>query len=236
MHSIQLLVYTNDMNIAEQKEIITYLWQFITPAKQERIDTVLSHRTRYVTILLENIFQSHNANAVIRTADCFGLQDIHVVEDRYRFAMNMNISKGATKWTTVQRYKTIQIAMSALQMRGYSLVAASPEAQMTLDQLPIAKKIAFIFGTEQIGLSEYAREHADHLIKIPMYGFTQSFNVSVSVALCLQEMIRALRASSLDWHLSDAEKLALQLEWVRLSIPAAKYLEKQFLSKKELIV
>lgn len=219
-------------NIPCKQELLEYLSEFLTSQKKEKIQRVLSFRTRHITLLLENVFQSHNANAIIRTADCFGIQDIHVVQDKNKFAADMSISRGATQWVDLYRYKNTEEALAHLKAQDYMIVATSPDAKINLDELAITKKTVLLFGTEKAGLSDYAQQQADQLIKIPMYGFTQSFNVSVSVALCLQHCIRNLYAGSLEWHVSEEEKIDIQLQWAHKIIPAAKQLEEKFLCAK----
>jgi tRNA (guanosine-2'-O-)-methyltransferase len=216
-----------------KKELVAYLQEFITPAKKEKIEAVLAYRTRRVTLLLEDIYQSHNANAIIRSADCFGLQDIHVVETHNKFSKDMGISRGATQWVDIHRYKTSQSAITTLKKQNYRIYAASPDATQTISHVSVSDKIAFLFGTEKEGISDFARENADDIIKIPMFGFTQSFNVSVSAALCLQDCITRLHSLNDSWHLSEQEKLDIKLQWLRLIIEASRLLEEKFLKERE---
>ena len=207
--------------------------QFVTDQKEAKMKTVLQYRTRHVTILMEDIFQTHNANAVVRSAECFGVQDLHIVEERYAFKIASTVAMGATKWMTFHRYKSTAQSFDALRAQGYRIIATTPhEKAQTLHQIPIDTKMALVFGTENIGLTQFALENADKYLYIPMYGFTQSFNVSVSVALCLQDIITRLHASKIHWQLTEDEKLNLMLEWARKSVRGSEFLEKKFLQEK----
>ena len=221
------------MNHKEKKELIAYLAQHVTPNKVEKIDTALRNRTRHVTVVLEDLFQEHNASAVVRSTECFGLQDLHVIESRNTFNLNSGVDMGSSKWLDINQYKTTEQCYASLKARGYRIVATTfhPDAQ-SLPNLPLANKLALVFGTEYDGLTEYALEHADEFMTIPMYGFTQSFNVSVSVAISLYQITSSLHSSSLDWHLSQEEIDDVKLCWYRRVVRASDELEKLYWAQK----
>src|SRR5205814_1368349 len=197
----------------DKKELISSLWQFISENKRHKMSEVIKNRTRYITVVLEDIFQSHNASAVIRSCDIFGVQDVHVVEAKYKFKAISPIAMGATKWVDVYQYSTITNVVSQLKAQGYCIVATTPHTDSCeLPMLPINKKMALIFGSEQTGLSDVAMQHADMFVKIPMYGFVESFNISVSVAVCLYDIITRLHQSTIAWHLTEEEKDDLLLQ------------------------
>lgn len=206
----------------KQKNEITYLKTLVSPEIVAQMERVLAYRTRYATVVLEDIYQSHNASAVLRSCEIFGTQDIYAVEHKNPFIPANDISMGAAKWLTLHRHTTIEDTCNALKNDGYKIYATTfaPEA-VSLYELPLDSKIAVIFGNERRGVSQKAQELADGYTVIPMFGFTQSFNISVSVALCLQSLITRLHASSVDWRLSHAEQEALLLGWMRkkLGIP-----------------
>lgn len=218
------------MDATIKQKLIDYLFTYATDNKQEKMHEVLELRTRHVTVAIEDIFQGHNANAVVRSAECFGLQDIHVIEDRYKFAVSSGVAMGSTKWMDIHRYGSTPDCFETLRKQGYKIIATTPHATAhTLYELPLQEKLALVFGTENVGLSSYALEHADGFVTIPMYGFTQSFNISVSVALCLQHIITALHGSDISWRLSPDEKRDILLVWLRKTVRAADKLEAHFL-------
>ena len=138
--------------------LIEYLANCLTAERLQRIDYVFNYRTRYFTVVLENIFQSQNASAVIRTCDCTGIQDIHVVENYNRFDINPDVVLGANKWLNIYRYnKTKQNSLDAIQSlkkQGYRIVATTPHTNgIELPSFDLEKgKAAFFFGTELQGL------------------------------------------------------------------------------------
>jgi tRNA (guanosine-2'-O-)-methyltransferase len=211
------------MNKTEKEALIEQLLSYVTDNKREKMHAVLKNRTRYVTVVLEDLFQPHNASAALRTCDIFGVQDVHVVEAKHTFKAVSTIAMGATKWLDVHSYTSIEGAITTLKARGYRIVATTPHTNSyTLPELPLDQKTALIFGSEQTGLSEAALAHADMFVKIPMYGFVESFNVSVSVALCLYDVIQRLHQSEVAWQLSEEEKQDIMLEWIqRVSKTAA---------------
>ena len=214
------------------KPLITYLSQFVTPDRLAKIQALVALRTRYITVALEDVHQSHNASAIVRSCEAFGLQDIHCVTSKNKFDVKNTVASGASKWLTLQEHKTSQDCITTLKQAGYKIVATSPHATKTLEAINLDQKIALLFGTEQEGLTQQTIDQADELIKIPMSGFTESFNVSVSVALCVYSLSTRLRASDVAWQLNQQEQENLFLEWLRKSIERSDLLEKRFLEIK----
>lgn len=222
------------MDTEQKKRIITLLSEYTTQNKLEKMNAYIHNRMRFVVPVLEDIFQSHNANAVIRSAECFGVQDVHVIEIQNRYAANIGVAKGASEWVDVYKYTNTAECFAALRAQGYLIVATSPHVRAgtqsyTLNQLPINQKIALIFGTEETGLSDYALQHADAFVTIPMYGFTESFNISVSVALCLYDITTRLRASNIAWQLTGDQMLDVRVSWLRRAVRGSVELEERFL-------
>ncbi len=219
------------MDKEEKQKFLNYLLCFVTENKKRKMNKIIQERTRHVTIVLEDLYQSHNASAVLRTAECFGVQDVHVVQKRNQFKAKEGVAMGASKWLSVFSYEDVSFCCSQLRKKGYRIVATSPHEQScSLQELPINKPLALIFGTEELGLTSEGMRCADQTVKIPMYGFTESFNVSVSVALCLYKIITQLRGSNVFWRLSDQELLDLHIQWVRTIVRGADVLEKRFFS------
>jgi tRNA (guanosine-2'-O-)-methyltransferase len=215
------------MNKDDKQALIEQLLAYVTDNKREKMHAVLQNRTRYVTVVLEDLFQPHNASAALRTCDIFGVQDVHVVQAKYAFKAVSTIAMGATKWLNVHTHPTITDSIAALKKQGYRIVATTPHTDSySLPNLPIDQKTALIFGSEQTGLSDDALAQADMFVKIPMYGFVESFNVSVSVALCLYDVVNRLHQSPYAWQLSEEEKQDIMLEWIRRVSKTASLVEK----------
>ncbi|MFW5644431.1 MAG: TrmH family RNA methyltransferase [Bacteroidota bacterium] len=195
-------------------------------------------RTKYITLALEDIYQSNNASAVLRTCDCFGVQEVHVIENRNEYQLNTEVTMGAEKWLDIYKYNDKKnnslSAIKRLKKEGYRIVATSPHRnELLLDDFDIRKgKFAIFLGTELTGLSDTILENADEFLKIPIYGFTESYNISVSAALILQELVRKIHHSDIDWKIPLEEKNRIKLDWLRKTIKKADVIEKRFLEQK----
>lgn len=225
--------------------MIEYLRQFLTEQRLQLIDDKLKSRTRHVTLVLEDIFQSQNGAACLRSAEAFGIQDIHVIENRNRFVTHKDVLRGASKWLTIHRYhaeeNNTQQCLSTLKNKGYLLVATTPNivashqseidgissqpdnllndvALIQLDDLDISSKVALMLGTEKTGLTSEAMSMADCFLTIPMCGFIESLNLSASAAICLYTLKQKLQESEIDWTLNEKEVKQLQAEWIRKSL------------------
>jgi len=217
--------------------LIEHLAGFVSDARRERIEWVLERRTRCVTVLLEDVYQPHNASAVLRSCDCFGVQDVHIVEQDNAYRVNPNVALGASKWLSLVRYREAEgnaaACVAALKERGYDLVAATPHHEDCLvEDLEIDRPLAVFFGTEDEGLSADTLASMDRYVKIPMFGFTESFNVSVSAALILRELVRRLRTAAVDWPLDEQEKLDLRLQWYRTVVRGSDLIERRYLEER----
>ncbi len=206
--------------MGENQELIDYLSEYITQSRLESIDKVLSDRTRHLTVVLEDIYQSHNASAVIRSCDCFGIQDLHIIENRNEYTLNPDVAQGSSKWVNMIQYNeevssnTIS-CLKHLKTKGYKIVATTPHTNDYYpENLPLDEKCALVFGTELTGVSDEVKEQADYFLRIPMYGFTESYNISVSVAICLYHLVHRLRQLNLDWCLNPEEALEIKKQWM----------------------
>jgi tRNA (guanosine-2'-O-)-methyltransferase len=221
-------------NAARDAAMLSFLGQFITDERRQRFEEVLDYRTRHITVVLEDIFQPHNASAVLRTCDLRGIQDIHIVENTNHYDVNPDVVLGSTKWLNLNYYEDKEFntptAFEQLRAKGYKIVATCPHRDdFTPDTLPLDQPIALVFGTEKLGLSDYAVENADMHVRIPMYGFTESYNISVSAALLLYSLTNRLHASTdIDWHLTEEERNALRLVWTRRSLSRIRQYERKF--------
>lgn len=203
----------------EDAGLTFYLESFVSEDRLHRFEEVLAKRTNYLTVVMEDVYHLHNASAVIRSADIFGIQEVHIIERRFAKRVDKKIALGAQKWIDINRYKTTKECIKTLKANGYKILATTPDrAALPLNQVEINQKMAFLFGAEKEGLTTVAIEEADELIHIPMVGFTESLNVSVAAAILLQQMSTKLRQSDLPWQLNTEEKEKKRLEWIRKSI------------------
>ena len=199
-----------------KEEIYVRLFDMLSDSKQHLVEKNAVRRTRHLTVAVEHLYQSHNTSAVIRSCDCFGLQDVYIIA-RKQYKVNRDIAMGAGKWITEHRFQQgeTESCLREIKDKGYRLVATSPHATMSLFDLPVDQPICLLFGTEKHGLSEEATAFADEVIHIPMFGFTESFNISVSVALCLQILRQKMEQEVESWQLSEEDQLELKLQWCR---------------------
>ena len=211
------------------QELLTYLEHFITEERKERFLQVISARTNHFTVAMEDVFQMHNTSAVVRTCEVFGVQQAHSIEGRFGKRLDAKIAMGAQKWVDVFRYNDTQSCIDALRAQGYQIVATTPHKDAYfLNDFDISKKSAFFFGTEKEGLSQQVLSQADTYLKIPMVGFTESLNISVAVAIVLQQLTDKLRRSQVAWQLTDEERLNTLINWTKKSIRNAKDVLKRY--------
>ncbi|MFS4457133.1 TrmH family RNA methyltransferase [Maribacter sp. 2304DJ31-5] len=203
----------------EGQILLSYLENFISEERKERFISILEQRTKFITVATEDVYQMHNTSAVIRSCESFGVQEIHVIEDKYGKQLDKNIAMGAQQWVDVHRYNSTADALETLKKDGYQIIATTPHHEgMTLHDFKLSQKTALFFGTERDGLSDEVLKNADGFLTIPMVGFTESLNISVSAAIVLQCLTTALRNNNLDWRLKPHEILEKRLDWTKKSI------------------
>lgn len=218
-------------------DLVDHLSGFVTENRLSLFRKVLGERTRYITVLLEDIYQSQNASAVLRSCDCTGIQDVHIVEQQNEYEINRDVALGSNQWLSLHYYKegtdNIATAVEALRKKGYRIVATSPHKKgSTPESFNLEQgKAALLFGTELNGLTDRALGLADEYIQIPMVGFTESYNISVSAALSLYSLRKRLENSSLNWRISEDEKNELLLSWLRTNIKMSDKIETKFIQE-----
>lgn len=218
-------------------ELYEQLSAFISENKRSLFDKIAPMRTRHVTVVLEDIYQSQNASAVLRTCDLVGVQDVHVIENRNSYKVDRQVALGSSQWVDIIPYRThednTRACMDALRAKGYRIIATSPRGDArTPHDIDLEQPMAFCFGTELTGLSDTLLDEADAHLRIPMYGFTESYNISVSAAITLFTVMERLRKSAIDWRLDDAACIALRLQWVRTILQSADLIEARLRAAK----
>ena len=215
-------------------KLLTYLEGFVTDKRKNLFRNILQDRTRHFTVVLEDIYQQHNASAVIRSCDIFGIQDIHVIENKYKSKVSKNIAKGSQKWLSFHNYNedtnnTLE-CLNTLKSKGYQIIATSPHNNSSiLHDFDISKKSAFVFGVEKTGVSDLVINNADGILKIPMVGFTESLNISVAAAIILENLTFKLRNSSVDWALTNEEQKILYASWIEKTIKNVDEIKERFI-------
>ncbi len=221
------------MKNTSDTDYLNYLEGFITENRKENFLKILQNRTKHFTIAIEDIFQLHNTSAVMRTCEVFGIQELHVVEEKYGKSIDKEIALGAQKWVDATRYNTTTECIQKLKSQGYKIIATTPhEDSCFMDDFDITQRSAIFFGTEKMGLSEEVMKQADGFMKIPMVGFTESLNISSSAAIVIQNITSRLRKSDVNWQLTEAEILEKRIDWARKSIKDIDFITEKYLDQE----
>lgn len=215
-------------------ELLNYLEGFLTENRKEGFLRVLKNRTKHFTIAMEDVYQLHNTSAVMRSCEVFGIQELNVIEQKFGKRIDTEIAMGAQKWVDVFRYNSVQSCMDEMRAKGYQIIATTPHDESCfLHEFDITKPAALFFGTERDGLSQEVLDQADGFLKIPMVGYTESLNISVSAAIIIQDITTRLRQSAINWHLTEEEIWEKRLDWTRKSIKDIDFIERKYLEEHQ---
>lgn len=228
------LLFLPKQKILEMVDLdyLAFLENILTENRKEKFLKILENRTNHFTVAVEDIFQMHNTSAVMRSCEVFGIQELHVIEQRYGKSIDKEIAMGAQKWVDVHAYESVSECIVSLKTKGYKIIATTPhENDCLLEDFDISKPCALFFGTERDGLSQEIINQADGFLKIPMVGFTESLNISVSAAIILQNLSERLRKSDLNWHLSENVILEKRLQWAKNSIKDINRIEERYFAE-----
>lgn len=216
--------------------LLKHLLSFVSEHKQELFENAINERTKHFTVILEDIFQPQNASAVLRSCDVFGIQDVHVIENENEYNVNPRVVHGASKWINLHKYNEEEnntlSCINKLKAKGYKVYGTTPHTNDCLiENLPLEDKTAVIFGTEMTGLSKIAMDNCDGFVKIPMYGFSESLNISVSAAICLYEVSKRLKSSNINWQLTEVEKTLQLINWCTKTVKSSELIISKFLKE-----
>lgn len=221
-------------SLFQDENYLDYLETFITENRRDGFKRVLANRTKHFTVVCEDVYQLHNTSAVMRSCEVFGIQELNVVEQRFGKRIDKEIAMGAEKWVDIHRFSNNQDCIDSLKSKGYQIIATTPhENDCLLEDFDITKPSALFFGTERQGLSEEVIRQADGFLKIPMVGFTESLNISVSAAIILQNISTRLRHSNVKWQLSESELLEKRIDWTRKSIKDIDFVTQRYLDSMQ---
>jgi tRNA (guanosine-2'-O-)-methyltransferase len=225
------------VNTEQRSNIISKLSGVINDNRITVLDEVLKQRTRYLTVVLDDIYRPQNASAIMRTSECLGIQDLHAIQDRNDHKVNPGVVKGATKWIEINCYSNSIGRMKCvdnLKQQDYNIVAMTLSKDcISLEELPVDKKFALCFGCEETGLSKDIENNADYKVKIPITGFTQSYNVSVSAGISLYYLINKIKDTQQNWQLTKEEKEKLLIDWLSKSTPTGEVLLEKYKEEYE---
>lgn len=214
-------------------KLLAHLESFLTDKRRQRFDEVLSQRTKHFTVATEDVYQLHNTSAVMRSCEVFGIQELNVIEERNTKKIDREIALGAQKWVDLKRYKSVKNCITELRKNGYQIVATTPHLNNALlADFDVTQKSCIFFGRETEGLSNEVMEEADQFIKIPMVGFTESLNISVSAAIILQHLTSKLRQTDIIWNLTQEEKNQKKMDWIKKTIHSFDEIVERFYNSK----
>ena len=223
----------------KEQNIIDYLSGFINGERRERLREILRQRTRHITVVLEDIYQPQNASAVLRTCECLGIQEIHVIENHHEYRLNPAVVQGASKWIELEKHNrtgedNTRACIEHLRTCGYRIIAMDPAPEgKTVEQLDVSNKLALCFGSEEPGLSAALKDLADETVRIPIHGFTRSYNLSVSAGISLYTLVTTLRNSGVIWQLGAGDATDLYIKWLAQSTPSGQQLLEDYLEQLE---
>lgn len=216
------------------RDLYNLFESLVTEHKRQLFARVIENRTKYITVVLEDIYQPQNASAVLRSCDCTGIQDVHIIENEHVYEVNPDVALGSSKWLNLNKYNSendnTSAAINKLRKDGYRIVATTPHSKDTLlPDFDIHKgKVAVFFGRETTGLTQNMMDQADEFIRIPMVGFTESFNISVSAAITLYTLSQKMKMAGVEWKLSTEEREKILFDWYYKCVKRAETIEKAF--------
>ena len=221
------------LDLEYKKALTQYLEGFVSERRRGRLAEVLDARTNHLTVVLEDVYQSHNFSAVLRSADIFGIQSINFIENRNKYKISEDVSMGSTQWLTLNRYQkhenNTKACLTDLKAQGYKIVATSlHKNSVSLSEIDVSQPITLVFGTELTGITKDVEDMADEFVKLPMYGFTESFNISVCAALCMYELSTKIRKEVPNFGIKESEKATIYIEWLKASIKKHDLIIKEF--------
>lgn len=207
-----------------------YLQQFLTQERFEKIDFFATQSSDFVLPVMEDVYQFRNAAAIVRSAEACGFHKIIAMEKHNVFQPNLDLTKGADTWVEVEKVPAKLSSIKEIKNRGYKIVAVSPEKNaVSLPDFEITEPVALTFGTEWKGVSDEILDFADETLSIPMYGFTQSFNVSVAAAICFYELKQKLIKANVSHFLDEEKALRMKIRWAVNSIRSGNEILEKYL-------
>lgn len=194
----------------------------LTAERIARIDQVLAARLGSVVTVVEDTYDPRNAAATIRTTEAIGLAELHIIEGEHRFSVTGGVTRGSHRWMELHRWTSVETAVAALHRRGFRVFATLPGAPHTIDDVDVTAPLAVAFGNEHAGLTPAAIAACDGAIGVPMFGFTESFNLSVTVALAMSRIAARRRAAiGGPGDLDEPRRRELRARWFALKIRGA---------------
>lgn len=214
--------------MSAQPDTISLLESHLQPARLKRLQTVLAQRTKKLTLVLENLYHPENVNSVLRTAECLGIQEIHLIQEKFDWKYNRNIARGSGKWLEIKSWESGEDCLDFLRSNHYRLAVTSAQTgSYSPESLPLEEPIALVFGNESVGVTKRTLSAADLSVHIPMAGLTESFNIGVSAGILLYMLSTRLRETQSNWRLPATESNVLYEDWLKKAVKFADPLLRQ---------
>lgn len=206
----------NNISVEQCRERIEYLAQFMLPERLATLQRAVANRTKYMTLLAENMFHPQNASALVRHCEAFGVQNLHTVQTLCKFNPNVDIVRGTDKWIDIHRHNSTAEALAALKSEGYRIIATTPHREScTPESFDVTKgKFAIVMGTEKTGISDEVMTAADEFMRIPMCGMVESLNVSACAAIIVYMLSERMRHEVEGWQLTEQEQTRTLYKWI----------------------
>lgn len=206
----------NNISVEQCRERIEYLAQFMLPERLATLQRAVANRTKYMTLLAENMFHPQNASALVRHCEAFGVQNLHTVQTLCKFNPNVDIVRGTDKWIDIHRHNSTVEALAALKSEGYRIIATTPHREScTPESFDVKKgKFAIVMGTEKTGISDEVMAAADEFMRIPMCGMVESLNVSACAAIIVYMLSERMRHEVEGWQLTEQEQTRTLYKWI----------------------
>lgn len=221
------------MSQEELPLIFEYLQQFLTPERLRKIVYFSERSSDFILPVLEDVYQYRNAAAIVRSAEACGFHRVVALEESNVFDPNLRVSKGAETWVSIEKMPHNLSSLQTIKNQGYRILAVSPEKNATmLPDYQITEPVALVFGTEKAGVLPEILDFADETLAIPMYGLTESFNVSVAAAICLYELKQKLLKNQINHYISGEKLLRTQIRWAVNSIRNGDEILEQYLGMR----
>lgn len=219
----------NNISVEQCRERIEYLAQFMLPERLATLQRAVANRTKYMTLLAENMFHPQNASALVRHCEAFGVQNLHTVQTLCKFNPNVDIVRGTDKWIDIHRHNSTAEALAALKSEGYRIIATTPHREScTPESFDVTKgKFAIVMGTEKTGISDEVMAAADEFMRIPMCGMVESLNVSACAAIIVYMLSERMRHEVEGWQLTEQEQTRTLYKWIVQTVKDAEPLLKR---------
>ena len=192
----------------------------LTPERIARIDQVIDARLGSIVAAVEDTYDPHNAAATLRTCEALGLQELYVIEPGLRFSAAKGVTRGAHRWLDLHRFSDAAAAIGDLEARGFRVYATLPDPNaISIEDVDVSSPVAVVFGNEHDGVSPAVIAACHGAVTVPMFGFTESYNLSVTVGLCMSRLAARRRAHlGAPGDLDPVRRARLRARWFALRI------------------